>query len=348
MKAIAILLLFLELVNCKNEKNNSISLGVANETRVIESSKKSFLKLDSLKIFDLLFGPKELITTPFPRNTVIVFDYNMDKRPWIEEPLNSINEYFQIFNLWSAEDSTRIKSYQKEKLYISNSDTYSYYDIPLISKMVKSERDTSLYYCRPFDYFVQSGKLETKKNYELFFYTTFPKYYRKNLQSSDCENYVGSTDIIIQSKDGEILDAMNLYYYTIEAYDTVEKYSYINDDLIITQYNFVGGETYQFIRKEKWQIKANGKLVRYYENDGAFKNTEEHGLVKNTMREGKWVEIKPNGIVDKQTYLEADYEEGEPIGEWKLYSFKNNKKGGLLYSETYRNGKFLKRLFVQY
>lgn len=346
MKGVAIVIICSVLLSCKNHTKNAEHEAIKDSVILEKLTNEKLQENDLARIFNLPFGPKELLTTKFPRDTVIVFGYNMKERPRIDESLNKITEYFQIFNLWSAEDSTRIKNFQNGPRYISDPNSYNYYDKPLISEIKKSEEDSSLFYCRPFDYFVQSGNLKANVNFRLVFNTTFPKYYGEDIQSANCPNYVANTDLVVLSPNGQIADAINIHCYTIEPYDTFEKYSYIDENLKISQYTLVGGETYQFIRKEQWQIKPNGRFVRYYENNGAFENDEEKGFVLNTMREGKWIEKKPNGFVNKKTYLEAEYKDGEPIGEMKYYSMENDFKTTLLYIETYKNGEMVKREFV--
>ena len=90
-----------------------------------------------------------------------------------------------------------------------------------------------------------------------------------------------------------------------------------------------------------------GKFVCFYEKNGSFKNEEEQGIVKNAMREGKWIEKKSNALVNKPTYLESYFKEGEPTGEWKFYNYTADKKEELLYTESYENRNLVERKFVE-
>ena len=183
------------------------------------------------------------------------------------------------------------------------------------------------------------------------------------------------------SDNNQVISSMNIYYAAHLAYnyDKVEyknfttgyvnKFFYISKTGIISLYYFdyiyAGeGEEYKYLRKEDWKVKANGKFVRYYEKEGSFKNEEEQGIVKNSLREGKWIEKKPNALVNKPTYLESYFKEGEPINEWKFYKadydtlvYKDGfytrekyifkKKGKLLYTELYENGELIERQFIE-
>ncbi|KMQ64631.1 hypothetical protein ACM46_10295 [Chryseobacterium angstadtii] len=117
----------------------------------------------------------------------------------------------------------------------------------------------------------------------------------------------------------------------------------------------------------QYQILPSGKFAGYYEHDGSYKNDEEQGLVKNHKKEGKWIETKSNGSLDLQkhpeftdpyTYLEAEYKNGLPTGQWKFYKLlqqyseetgepilNTRKKGPLIYTEIYKDGVLEKREF---
>jgi len=183
-------------------------------------------------------------------------------------------------------------------------------------------------------------------------------------------NYGYSRADAIILKRGKVQDALNLFYSVSFDYGGYDKFFYIDKNAIIHIKYFRADEidTY-FFRYEKYQLSPQGKFVRYYDTDGLFSNNEEHGFVKNHTREGKWVEMKPNGfydfhtewgIPDNYTYLEAEYKDGLPIGEWKFYKleqeyseedgkpiFSTRKKGKLLYTETYKDGELVKREFVK-
>lgn len=171
------------------------------------------------------------------------------------------------------------------------------------------------------------------------------------------------TLITYSIKSKEIIDSLNIYYNINLSYNEresfqknftngfIKKLFYINKkhiiDIFYIDYVYQGeAEEYRFLKNEQWQIKPNGKFVRHYNKDGNFNNIDEKGMIKNTMREGKWIEIKPNGIANQTTYLEAEFQKGEPAGNLKYYAYENFKKGKLLYIETYQNGTLQKRTFI--
>ena len=154
-------------------------------------------------------------------------------------------------------------------------------------------------------------------------------------------------DLVSYNTVGKKLDQLNIYYANETLYWSNYKFPYIDKSLRINFLYLRYGEEYEYGGIEKWQVKSNGKFVRYYEKEGSFKNEEEQGTVKNSMREAKWIEKKPNALVNKPTYLESYFKEGEPINEWKFYDYTNIKKGKLLYTESYENGNLVERKFVE-
>ncbi len=344
MKYFFLTYILIGIISCKKAAYNS---PVKSEVILSNSSKQINHQNEYLKTYEVPFGSKELMITEFPKDTSIVFGYNMKERPEIEKTIEKINKYYQIFHLWNKEDSIKV-SYNNEKIsYSSGRDNYNYYDIPLVTSIKSKQTDNNSFYCRPYSSFVKIGKVSGFDDYDLFTYTTFPKYYGNN-QVEKCkgDNPVVVADLVVKSKEGKLVDMLNVYYSTNEPYNTYHVYPFIDENYIITLQAMVGGESYGYIRNEKWQIKPNGKFVRFYSKDGPYKDKEEQGEVKNSMREGKWIETKPNGFVNKSTYLEAEFKGGEPIGEWKYYSFNNFKKEKLLYTEIYKNGELQKRTFV--
>ena len=103
--------------------------------------------------------------------------------------------------------------------------------------------------------------------------------------------------------------------------------------------------------------------MQYYKNDGLYQTKEEQGLIKNHLREGKWIEKKTNMMLyanyyalyekNEYTYLESEYKAGVPVGEWRFYwldyepkqGYLSGKKGELVYTEIYEGGKLKERIF---
>ena len=194
---------------------------------------------------------------------------------------------------------------------------YLYYDIEALRVDYSNDISTNRFV----------NKLPDKSNTHVYIlFSVYNKPYQKVLSLVTLDNA------------GDIIDTLPISYsISINYQDSpnnlkklsqgfINKHFYIDDSYYIhiffTDNHYVGdSEECYFIRYEKWQIKSNGKFVRYYEKEGSFKNEEEQGTVKNSMREEKWIEKKPNGWVEKKTYLESYFKEGEPIGEWKFYDY---------------------------
>ena len=161
-------------------------------------------------------------------------------------------------------------------------------------------------------------------------------------------------DALIIDKKDNIVDGLNIGYSVNLSYNWSARFFFIDDKKNIYRKDFFNDElqTY-FTRYQKYRINPQGKFIRYYEADGFIKNDDEQGLVKNHTREGKWIEMS------NIYYIEKEYKEGVSINEWKYYKMVQNfteegypilstrRKGDLFYSETYENGRLVKREFVK-
>ena len=126
-------------------------------------------------------------------------------------------------------------------------------------------------------------------------------------------------------------------------------------------------DDYEFISESfKYQLTPEGNFIRYYAPNGMFSSDTERGLVKNHTCEGKWIEMKINWQIYSRyfsdlytySYLEAYYENGLQIGVWRFYKLEQEydnynrpiistqRKGELLYTETYENGKLISRELI--
>lgn len=174
---------------------------------------------------------------------------------------------------------------------------------------------------------------------------------------------------LISTKDNKPLDMKRIYlHHEGEMGFAGHTLFNIDKNHIISLQDYEFSESPFTLKPlQKYQILPSGKFARYYDHDGLYKNDEEQGMVKNHSREGKWVEFKPNRFVDSQlspeytdpyTYLEAEYKNGLPVGEWKCYKLLQNyneetgkpiistrKKGKLIYTEIYKDGMLEKRNF---
>ncbi|SFN03247.1 hypothetical protein SAMN05421594_0502 [Chryseobacterium oleae] len=172
---------------------------------------------------------------------------------------------------------------------------------------------------------------------------------------------------LVSTKDGKLID-MKRIYLNHQGEMGFANYTLFNIDknyIISLQDYELTENPFQLKPLHQYQILPSGKFARYFDKDGPYKNDEEQGLVKNHLKEGKWIETKPNGSLDLQkhpeftdpyTYLEAEYKNGLPAGTWKFYKllqkyseetgeplFNTRKKGPLIYTEVYKEGVLEKR-----
>ena len=173
---------------------------------------------------------------------------------------------------------------------------------------------------------------------------------------------------LLSVKNDTIIDSKRVYYHRIgEAGFTYGRRFYIDKNFIISTRDYAFTE--DGIEQEpfcQYLLNSQGMFTHYYRKNGAFRNDKEQGLVKNHTREGKWIEIKFNNFWSiyndfdgGKTYLEAEYKEGMPVGEWEFYKLEydydeneqpilsTRRKGELLYRETYENGALIKRESVK-
>ena len=339
-KILFLVLIYVICTSCKQEKSNnkqidsikppysSNAINHKVEDKVVDSAiykselelikkKNKFYKVDNLPL-----GVEWLLEyTNLQQNTLIEMCPNdMDGASYFNNLVRNIDS--KVF---------------KEEL------KYSYYDLEAVNISHSPNRPTNRFV----------NRLPNINHLEIYIlFSVYNSPYQKELS------------LVSINSHGEIIDKLMVSYTINISYDErsnnlkkisqgfINKHFYIDSSYYIhiffTDNHYVGdSEECYFVRYEKWQIKSNGKFVRFYEKNGSFKNEEEEGTVKSSMREGKWIEKKPNGWVEKKTYLESYFKEGEPIGEWKFYDYTNNEKSKLLYTESYENGELIERKFVE-
>lgn len=333
---------------------NKDSLSLINTTPKLDSSKKNITEVNYLP---LPFGDSSILEfDKIDYNTLIIPD---ERNTNLEENIYSFNAYYDFGVNTSTIGNEVIPNFDSNWI-----PSLSYYDVEINSNLIQIAHDSIaiLKKIKLPNQEIYLGYCDLNNNKEKKIHRTY------NLYSYDS----------IQNK---ILHSLNIYYsvnlnynYNKSKYKNfttgyVNKFFYLHKSGILNlyyfDYKYAGeGEEYEYLRKEDWIIKKNGKFVRYYDDNGLFKNEEEQGVVQNNMREGKWIEKKPNALVNKPTYLEGYYKEGEPIGEWRFYiasydtlTYKDGfytrekytfrEKGVLLYIETYEDGNLVQRKFVE-
>ena len=176
---------------------------------------------------------------------------------------------------------------------------------------------------------------------------------------------------LISIKDNKPVDMKRIYlHHEREMGFTDYTLFYIDENYRITlqDYEF-NDDPFKPKPAYLYQVLSNGKFSRYYDHNGSYRSDEEQGLIKNHRKEGKWIEFKLNHYVnleqypaftDSYTYLEAVYKDGLPVGKWKCYELlqeynketgepvgSTRKKGPLIYTELYKNGRLEKREFYR-
>ncbi|MDR0332280.1 MAG: G5 domain-containing protein [Dysgonamonadaceae bacterium] len=175
------------------------------------------------------------------------------------------------------------------------------------------------------------------------------------LECINCE-YGESTQIqsLVSIFNGRIIDNLIVAYTFSDGIGASSQFFYYDDSGIIHIKQF--GEDDDgwnvFAGYQKYQITPHGRFIRYYEQNGIFENDNEQGLVQNHTREGKWVDMS------NTFYIEAEYKDGLPVGKWHYYQMlrdfteegfvilPSRRKGELLYTETYENGRLVSREII--
>lgn len=337
MKNIILLLFVLFFFGCNDSKRSGV-LDIKENIAQIEVKQKKPLSniIEEMVVDSFPIGQKNILSF----NTPMVIIPNEENQKYLDTVYNINSSYNFLKNYKTTQHFNPRILNKKYGL--------KHYDVEINASEIKLLDTLTMV----------TNKLPNKLNFNIFL---------SQLNIIPPSEKYGKDVLNIYTYDAnqnKIIDGLNIFYNINLSFNRdkalyknfttgfVNKFFYIENNHIINllyiDYVYKGeGEEYRALRKEQWQIKSNGKFVRFYKKDGFHKNNEEQGEVKNTMREGKWTETKPNGIVNKITYLEAEFKEGEPIKEWNYYSFKNLKKGKLMYTETYKNGELQKRTFVE-
>ncbi|WP_309609319.1 hypothetical protein [Flavobacterium sp.] len=207
-------------------------------------------------------------------------------------------------------------------------------------------------------------------------FSLFSIMFKGDIDCNKCEFVEHQTQNVLLTigKDNIIKDKLLISYINGSDLGQASRFFVIDTKEIIHQKSFKSDELgVTFTGYEKYQINENGNFIRYYEKNGNFKTDTELGFVKNNKRQGKWIEIKENKYLynwvksqkdkkdypDYYTYMEANYKDGLAIGEAKFFKLiqkydqngqpilSSRKKGKLIYTETFDNGKIKDRKFLK-
>ncbi|MBL4745361.1 MAG: hypothetical protein JKY08_03245 [Flavobacteriaceae bacterium] len=179
----------------------------------------------------------------------------------------------------------------------------------------------------------------------------FEIYIDKISNKCNKNKYLDTQYCISIYENSEILRRYNIGYIDYNDLSTYTKYWYIDKDYIIHT-RIIGGvveedeehENIYIDRLYKYIITDKGHLVPYYNKEQFFNETKtEKGKVKNHTKSGLWIEKKYNYLVFEETYVEANYNKGVPIGKWDFYKLElvYDKEGDINYRESKKTAKLL-------
>lgn len=342
------------LITCKNEvkKENKKELFnaqvITQDTLKIMSTKKE--AKDSIPFKGL--GSSKLIKTDFPKTWNVEKEKSVQTRmvnntniqvPNLNAVYQNIDTSFQRIPakyLLKGKKSTITfprAVYKKREGFMAYSDNCG-------KELLKQD---SFYYK---DY-VALAKIPRNERINIILF-------KKNATTASAGLYYSKIDLLTMDMNEKIVDGINIQYDFIQNHINVQKKYFIDKDFIIHLKQFASEDVeYNFHTYEKWKIMEDGKVLRFYEQNGMFNNEEERGMVVNNVRDGEWVECKYNSHVQMPTYLEAKFSLGIPTGTWRYYAFSfaldddgNYRKdqpikNQLLYTEIYRKGKLSSRTF---
>ena len=225
------------------------------------------------------------------------------------------------------------------------------YDIPFNINDILNQKIT-----------VHVEKIAGFPQFDLFLLTTE----NLELECNHCEygRHLIFQSIISISSDQIVDRLVATYEYGNDLGRSYRFFYYDNGKIIIRDLGSdeTDSDAYE---KRTYQLTPQGKFIRYYDTNGSFQNTDlnvtEEGLVQNHTREGLWIEITgskyaPLGI--GYIYLESEYKNSLPVGIWKCHQLEQQynelyepilstrKKGKLLYTETYKDGELVNRVFI--
>ena len=224
------------------------------------------------------------------------------------------------------------------------------YDSSLFKEEYNEELPMSLYNVKPNVSI--SKKILQKDNYLIY------------LACSEVSKYTVKV-FLLTVKDNLVIDSKTIYsnYFGESGY-TYSRVFHIDGEYKLSIRKYESSEDGLFQSPlTQYILDSSGHFVQYYAKDGIYKTKEEQGLIKNHLREGKWIEKKSNMMLyanyyalyekNEYTYLESEYKAGVPVGEWRFYwldyepkqGYLSGKKGELVYTEIYEGGKLKERIF---
>jgi len=153
--------------------------------------------------------------------------------------------------------------------------------------------------------------------------------------------------LIYNHSDNKIIDGLNISLIGNGDQHAYSRNFYIENGIINVRSFYIYDSESSSSSISKFKILPSGSLVKYFNIEEVdYKANDEKGKIQNNIKVGPWIEKKSNRFVGDDTYLEALYKEGKPIGKWNYYNLVNDEEKGtkLLMTEEYSdNGELIIR-----
>lgn len=337
-KTLYVLLISFSYLFCKrNIKDESSKIALTNSVdKILESdtvaktSKNIEVKilLDSLsKKVELPYGNVKIKSIDFPKQWYCGGGYlNGSLKKNGHPNQDSVVYSKDFFSILESQRNLSFKANNKVNSKLLNSKK------TIFSKYYSYTQKDSVY-----NFFYPYVKLPNTKNYSVYGVIT--------RQGNIHYNPV----FFLMDSNNEITDYLSSFELSKSSV-MINKVVYIDSDYIFTVASFYTLDGYEVETgiKEQFIIKE-GKFVKYHKDDGDFKSKIASGKVENNVRVGKWKEYTfENGRPKPIYYLESNYNNGQKDGIWSYYNIdKTLEKTRLKYTETYKEGKLIKKEFVQ-
>lgn len=332
LKIFFFLIVGIVFANCNSpfKETSDRNLLIDKKNKIKEIIKKPTLNarkiLDSLsKNITLPYGYEGVETISFPKHWYCGDGYiegSLKKNNYpIKDSIKYAKDYFSILKFYGKNLIDHNK--KTNSSILKNS-------IPLLSINSTQENNEN-------SFFYPYIKLPKINNYSVYGIT-----FRK-------DDYTYNPLFILLDDNNNITDYLTSFEYTRPSQITT-KVIYIDENYIfnIVSFDNIDGFEVETGIKEKYTI-FKGKFVKFYEKNGYLNKKNEQGLVENNTKEGKWNEFTYEDGKNKPIYfLESSYRLGVKNGMFKYYNLTENlEKGMLFYTDTYENGKMVKREFVK-
>lgn len=329
---------FSVLYSCNESANNSLELEM-----------EGLVLLDTGLVDETKVFGNELVAT-------FSFEEKWRYANWGEEVylLDSVNEHVFV-QLCNENNLFGYDTILINRKYSENNDFVSYY-IPFEHVFDSTMQGQAEYFAE--------AEFEHNKM-DLVFYKSSK--FKPEQRSSEFAYRYSRTDLISYDKEGGQIDGIPVAFSAGRSVFNYDRFFFMDSIGIIHVIDFFSDEEYrEVVRIEKWKMLDNGFFVRQFDRtNGMYSSYSETGEVVNNTKNGKWIEIKSRQInkvnFNSLTYVEANYKNGVRDGVWSYYDLvftyaRNSdgvletveggeKKGDLIFTETYNNGKCVNRDF---